>query len=174
MYRFTGLESKNFSWNFALLVQERLRIPNLPKSSELKLHVMALTAVQLREAAALYSRVKIQEEQVTTLKTCCQQYFTPHCLFLAEVNPTVWTIGYAIPHHTDQLFKESGYGLGLNSMQGREAKHIKLARYVENTCNVHKHLRWWTVFRHEYISLVWLRELDPFSINYGCQKKKKN
>ena len=71
-----------------------------------KLHVMAFIAVQLREAAALYSRVKIQEEQVTTLKTCCQQYFTAHCLFLAEVSPTVWTIGYAIPHHTDQLFKE--------------------------------------------------------------------
>ena len=28
------------------------------------------------------------------------------------------------------------------------------------------------MFRHEYISLVWLRELDPFSINYRCQKKE--
>ena len=132
---------------------------------------MAFMAVQLRETAALYSRVKIQEEQETALKTCCQQCFTAHYLFLAEVNPTVWTIGYAIPHHTDQLFKESGCGVGLNSMQGRETKHIKLARFVENTGNVHKHLRRWTVFRHEYISLVWLRELDPFSMNNRCEKK---
>ena len=148
------------------LSRNLLRIPNLPKSSEVKLHAMAFIAV------ALNSRVTIQEEQVTALKTCCQQYFTAHCLFLAEVNPTVWTIGYAIPYPTDQLCKESGYGLGLNSMQGCEAKHIKLARYVENTCNIHKHWRWWTVFRHEYISLVWLRELDPLSINYRCEKKK--
>ena len=61
-------------------------------------------------------------------------------LFLNDVNPTVWTLGlgYAIPHHTKQLFEELGYGLGLNSMQGCEAKHVKLAMYIKNTCNLKK------------------------------------
>ena len=55
-----------------------------------------------------------------------------------------------------QLKEKLGYGLGLNSMQGREAKHVKLARYVQNTYNVKKSSRWWTVFRHEFVSMVWL------------------
>ena len=49
-------------------------------------------------------------------------------------------------------------------MQGREAKHIKLARYVENTCNMGKSDRWWVVFWHEYIFMIWLQELDRLSI----------
>ena len=28
------------------------------------------------------------------------------------------------------------------------------------------------VFRHEYVSMVWLRELDPHSITYRPEKKK--
>lgn len=169
-YRFTGLESKKFSWNFCLLIHELLSIPNLTNSSEVKLHAMAFQALQLREAAALYSRVMLQEEQLGEMKTCCYEYFTTQCIFHDGANPTTWIIGYAIPYHVEQLFKESGYGLGLNTMQGREVKHIKLACYVENTCNVDKNQRWWTVFRHEYISLVWLRELDPYSVTYHCEE----
>ena len=51
-------------------------------------------------------------------------------------------------------------------MQGREAKHIQLAKYTENTCNVKKHQRWWIVFRHEFVCQIWLREMDPFSTTY--------
>ena len=76
----------------------------------------------------------------------------------------MWTIGYAVPHHTKQLFEELVNGPGLNSMQGREARHVKLAKYIKNTCNVS--LRWQIVFRHEYVTLIWLREMDPFSISY--------
>ena len=48
------------------------------------------------------------------------------------------------------------FGLGLNTMQGREAKHIKLKKYMEG-----QH-----VFRHEHISLVSLRDIDPLSAKY--------
>lgn len=81
-------------------------------------------------------------------------------------------MGYALPYHTSQLFETLGYGLGLNSMQGREAKHVKLAKYVENTCNVKKSMRWWIVFRHEFVCLIWLREMDPYSVIYHQGKKK--
>ena len=37
--------------------------------------------------------------------------------------------------------------------ESREAKHIAIAKYAANTA--HK-CRWEQVFRHEYISLVWL------------------
>ena len=59
-------------------------------------------------------------------------------------------------------------------MQGREAKHVKLARYEQNTCNVKKSSRWWTVFPHEFVSMVWLRERDPYSITYHSEKKNSS
>ena len=82
-------------------------------------------------------------------------------LLLERVNSTVWSIGYAVPYHMKELYDMLGYGLGLNSMQGREAKHIKLKNYVSNTCNARKQLRWAIVFRHEFVSLLWLREANP-------------
>lgn len=75
-----------------------------------------------------------------------------HSKSSAGVNPTVWTLGYAIPYHTNQLLEKLGFVLGLNSMQGWEAKHVKLTKYVENTCNVKKSMRRWIVFRHEFVS----------------------
>ena len=45
-------------------------------------------------------------------------------------------------------------GLGLNSMEGREAKHIAIAKYAANTIRA---CQWEQVFHHEYISLIWLR-----------------
>ena len=170
-YRFTGLESKRFSWNFASLIQEVLKIANLSQGSVLKLHTLAFAGLNLRDSAAIYSRVEVNKQQTENLKTMCQHDFTANCLLLSGVNPTVWTVGYAIPYHTNQLFEKMGFGLGLNSMQGREAKHIKLAKYVENTCNVRKSMRWWIVFRHEFVSILWLREMDPFSVSYRQEKR---
>lgn len=170
-YRFTGLESKRFSWNFTYLIQELLKINNLSSASVVKLHPLAFTGVKIRDAAAIYSRVDVNKQQVEHLKILGQHYFTANRLLLTGVNPTVWTLGYAIPYHTDQLLEKLGFGLGLNSMQGREAKHIKLAKYVENTCNVKKSMRWWIVFGHEFVCLLWLREMDPFIVSYRQEKK---
>ena len=39
-YRFTGLESKYFCWQFATLIQELLKIPTLSKGHVLKLHTL--------------------------------------------------------------------------------------------------------------------------------------
>ena len=165
-YSFTGLESKRFCSNFGLLIEVLLGIANISSSIKVKLH-------ELRDSGSLFSRVEISREQFVELESKCQLYFNTHALLLDGINPTTWTIGYAIPYSTQQLFKGSGFGLGLNSMQGREAKHIILAGYVQNTCNVNKNQRWWMVFRHEYISMVWLRELDPHSVTYRPEKKRK-
>ena len=173
-YRFTGLESKHFCWNFASLVQELLKVNTLSKGSVIKLHSLVFAGVRLRDAVSIYSRVEISTEQLNNLQILCQQFFNVFYLFLDGITPTIWTIGVAIPYHTRQLMEKLGYGLGLNSMQGREAKHVKLARYVQNTCNVKKSLRWWTVFRHEFVSMVWLRERDPYSITYHSEKKNSS
>ncbi|PFX20682.1 hypothetical protein AWC38_SpisGene14836 [Stylophora pistillata] len=111
-YRFTGLESKYFCWEFGTLIQELLKIPTLLKGHVLKLHTLSFIGVKLRDAVSIYSRV-----------------------------------------------------------EGREAKHVKLVKYVENTCNARKSLRWWTVFRHDFVCMVWLREKDPYSIAYRCENR---
>ena len=37
---------------------------------------------------------------------------------LGGVSSSVWTLGYAITYHINQLFNKLGFRLGLNSMQG--------------------------------------------------------
>ncbi|KAK3747405.1 hypothetical protein QZH41_012093, partial [Actinostola sp. cb2023] len=78
--------------------------------------------------------------KVEELEEKCKCYFTAIVLFFAKqsVTPTVWTVGHAVPLHVKQIFETLGYGLGLNTMQGREAKHVKLAKYMENTTNAKK------------------------------------
>ena len=126
----------------------------------------------VRDATANYSRVDVSKRHVEDLKGLGQNYFTANHLLLDGANPTVQTLGYAIPYHTSQLFETLGFGLGLNSMQGREAKQVKLAKYVEHTCNVKNSMRWWIVFRHEFVCLTWLREMDPYSVIYYQEKEK--
>lgn len=75
------------------------------------------------------------------------------------MKPTTWTIGKAIPYYANELYNDLGFGLGLNSMQGREAKHSKLACYAKNTTKG-KRLRWWQIFKHEFMELIWLKEKD--------------
>ena len=114
-YRFTGLESKKFSWNFAFAVQELLNIDSIKQSTKVKLHALAFAALELREAAAIYSSVQVDRELVQKLFLKCSNYFNANCLFLGNaVSPTVWTVGYAVPYHCNELFDSIGYGLGLN------------------------------------------------------------
>lgn len=125
---FTGLEAIRFSWYFGLLVNVLLNITSLAMSTKVNLHALAFSGIKLQDSASLFSRVEINTEHLAKLTVCSQQYFNANTMLLAGANLTIWTIGYAIPYHAEQLFEDSGYGLGLNSMQGREAKHIKLAR----------------------------------------------
>ena len=37
-------------------------------------------------------------------------------------------MGHCVPFHTLQLLTDPGFGLGINSMQGRESKHQNLLR----------------------------------------------
>ena len=64
-------------------------------------------------------------EQVQNLKKLCHQFFNASSVLLDGVMPTVWKVGVAITFQTSNLHEKLGYGLGLNSMQGREAKHVK-------------------------------------------------
>jgi hypothetical protein len=48
-------------------------------------------------------------------------------------------------------------------MQGREAKHVQIASYAKNSLFKQ---RWYQVFRHDYISKVWLPFRQPSLLAY--------
>ena len=58
-------------------------------------------------------------------------------------------------------------GLGVNSMQGRKAKHVRFAQYAKHAT---LSSRWVLVFRHDYITGMWLRMQDPSSVPYHKNK----
>ena len=62
--RFTGLESMGFSWNFGYLIKELLQIEKLSRGSALKLHSLVFSGLQIRDAAAIYSRVEVSKQQL--------------------------------------------------------------------------------------------------------------
>ena len=66
----------------------------------------------------------------------------------------MWTIDHVVPVHTREIFQKYGKGLLMNSMEGSEAKHQVVSRYAANSTNI---TRWQSVFRHEFVSLIWLR-----------------
>ena len=162
-YRFTGKESKQFCHNFMHLISSvYLAVPHQSASFLVKIHSLAHMGLNLRDAVSLYSRQSITEEYIDELRKSCTHVFNTCSLFLS-VNPTVWTIGYAIPVHAQITKSKFNCGLGINTMQGREAKHVKIAKYAEHSLPAN---RWSLVFRHEYITTLYLREQDPYSIMY--------
>ena len=97
-----------------------------PHKTKLRIATLAYFGLQLRDA--VFSRVETDQEEITKLKNVCQHFFNANSLLL-RVSTTVWTIGYAMPYHAQILYDKYGLGLGLNSMQGRKAEHVKLSQY---------------------------------------------
>ena len=63
----------------------------------------------------------------------CKHFFNACSLFLTSLTPTVWTIGYVIPFRTQVTLKKFKCGLAINTMQGREAKHVNIKKYAEHS-----------------------------------------
>ena len=112
------------------------------------LHVLSYFCITLQNCVSLFCRVVITKENLVELERHCKTFFTLNRLFFAP-HPTVWHLGNIVPAHAREMHEKYGMGLALNSMEGREAKHISIARYSHNTCF---QKRWEQVFRHEYIS----------------------
>ena len=107
------------------------------------MHGFAYTGINLRDTVSLFSRVTISNEQIQSLCEVCFNF-----LF---ATPTSRKIGHIVPAHARQIHRSLGMGLGVNTMEGREAKHVALAKFTRSTQFTN---RWLQVFRREYVSLV--------------------
>ena len=96
--------------------------------------VLAYIGLRLRDCVSLFNRFEISVEQLTPLSVAASKYYRVNALLLSSsVNPTMWTIGHIIPAHTKIVHEKYGQGLGIVTMEGREAKHIALKKLIENT-----------------------------------------
>lgn len=155
-----------FLHHFNYLINAVLPLAVQTERETVILCVISYMCLCLRDCVSLFNRLVIDQEQVSELKTLCYQYYCVNYLYLS-VTPTYWHIGYVIPIHVEDMLKKYGMGLSLNSMEGREAKHISISSYSKNT--IFKQ-RWEQVFLHKYVSLIWLRQRK---YNWGNQKKPK-
>lgn len=163
-YRFTGKETKIFCHKFQYLIDAIRRQEDTP-TDNLRICEFAYVGVQLRDATSIFSRVSIDDDVLKELKLCCKRYFNACSIFLNNITPTIWTIGYAVPYHTELLFRKFGVGLGINTMQGREAKHVRISQYAKHATLT---TRWRMIMRHDFVTCVWMRQQDP-----SCTKYKK-
>ena len=161
-YRFTGIESLIICHHFMKLVST-LELEDDQPVHSFALCVFATVAVNLRDSVSIFCRIKVTDEEVMRLAEVARNYFRACALFLS-VSPTTWAIGHVIPVHTKQVKQQLGVGLEINTMEGREAKHVSLARYHTT--------QWVQVFRHKYISLVWLRENGCDLVKHTPTKNK--
>lgn len=154
-YRFTGKDSRLLCHNFMRLIKW-LSSENDSHQQRKTVLIFAYLGLRLRDCVSLFSRFDITVEQFTKLSISAREYYRVNALFLpTSVNPTVWTIGHIIPAHTKEVHEKYGQGLGIVTMEGREAKHIALKKLSENT--FYKR-RWYEIFKHEFVMLVWLPE----------------
>ena len=124
--RFTGEEMRKFCSNFMDVIEAVISARNV------KLYALTFSGLKLRNACLLMNRVTdIDQKGIDDLEKSCQEYFICSSLFSTTVTLSMWTVGLYAPYHSRSLFSAFGVGLGINTRQGREAKHQKLAPYAE-------------------------------------------
>ena len=161
-YRFTGKDSKLVLAGFMHLIVAIRGSRNDPKLMA-KLLIIVLIAIRLRNSVSLFSMYHFSEEKLQQLCISTSEYITAKILFFDSLTPSEWTIGRVVPVHARWMFGKYGAGLGINTMQGREAKHVQIASYAQHS-NVSN--RWPLVFRHDYISKIWLPTQEPSLLSY--------
>ena len=166
-YRFTGKDSQLVLGGFMYLI-DAIRGGRSSPMLLGKLLIIVFIAIRLRDCVSLFSMYHFCEQHLQELFQYCSQYFTAKVLFCDQISPSEWSIGKVVPVHAQWVFERYGTGLGINTMQGREAKHVHIASYAKHS-NIKN--RWSLVFRHDYISKIWLPLQQPSLLTYHRTKE---
>ena len=162
-YRFTGKDSQLILHGFMYLI-DAIRGKSSSPALIAKLLTLVFIALRLRDSVSLFSMYHFSQEKLLKLQSDASDYFTALVLFQGtKPSPSEWSIGKLVSVHAQWMLDKYGTGLGINTMQGREAKHVQIASYAKQT---NYNLRWYQVFRHDYISKVWLPLQNPSILQY--------
>jgi len=162
-FRFRGKESNNFLSFFPKLI-EFLKEKFNDKNRVQRLLQIFYQSLQLRYVVSYSVRItEITEEDIAEMQKYGRKLFQSCALYDTSITPSLWTLSNVAPVHAKEMFSEFGLGLGANTMEGREQKHQRIAKYSENATY---QCQWPYIFRHEFIQLVYLRENGFDTKNY--------
>lgn len=154
-YRFRGRESFRFLQSFPSVIKV-LRIKCSAKVNQNRLLEIFLQSVLLRKLVSLSVRiVNISHDDIAEMERIGRILFKCCCKFDSKITPSMWNFTNVSPSHARECFQKYSFGLGVNTMEGREAKHQQIKKYSNNT---QFKVRWYSIFRHEYIQMIYLKE----------------
>lgn len=149
-FRFTGEDSLKVGQKFAALTEVLRRFS--VGSTLYRIHVLHEIGVNVVNACSLMSQLDITTEKLLLLDNSCKIYYNLHKVNL-DTNLSVWSLGYIVPRHAKIVHERFGTGLGINSAQGREAKHRQVKTFIKHSTIQD---RWQKVFLHDYVETIYL------------------
>ena len=165
-FRFRGKKSYKYLQNFPLLILNVIRRVN--KTKEVTLMEVFYESIYLRKLVSISVRIDdINNNELSEMFMSRRRLFVCCSLYDVSVSPSLWCFSIVAPHHAKHLFHKFGFGLGINTMEGREQKHQQITKYSKNTTYQN---RWADIFRHEYMQLICLRE-NGFDLKKYQQSK---
>ena len=166
--RFTGRESFMFLQFFPLLIDELKS--KVPLKAHQTLCAIFHQTLLLRQLVSYSVRIDdISFEDVEVMRQLGRQLFKSYCFYDDSMTPSQWTFTNVAPYHCKELLLQTGMGLGVNTMEGREQKHQQLRKYSTKATFQNK---WFTVFRHEFIHNVYLKEESFDTVRYKKKGKR--
>ena len=165
-YRFRGQESRAFMTHFPEIC--RFLIKSLPNDEEktlvLRTHYQSVLLRRLVSASVRIS--DIDQDVILQAKKDGAALYRSCIAWDGSISPTTWCFTQVMPYHSYVTYRKYGFGLGCNTMEGREQKHQQIAKYMKQST---WHDRWQTTFKHEYVSLIYLR-LSGFDQKRYCKR----
>lgn len=165
-FRFRGAESRAFLSHFPELIVLML---NSIESEQVvnRLHQLFYQSICLRKIISYSVRIEdFDLIKLQHLEQSCRHLFITSSLLEKKISPSLWALCNAVPFHAAKTLKDYGFGLGCNSMEGREQKHQRIVKYAHNTTY---QCRWPYIFRHEFIQLIYLKENGFDQISYNTK-----
>lgn len=129
--RFTGEDSNKLVGKYRLIIDGLLAL-ELTNASKLRLHMIGLIATQLAGITVLMCRFNITKDDIATAREAGRLYHKAHLLFFTAVI-LQWSLAYVVPERMIKSLEHFEKGLGMNSTQGREAKHRSIKSYKGKT-----------------------------------------
>ena len=162
-FRFRGIESYSYLKQFPNLIRMILLHVNMENARYKVCHIF-LESLYLRKAISYLVRMEnFTAKHLSEVRDVCRKLHIIHCVFEQTISPSLWSLCHAAPFHAEITLREYGFGLGCNTMEGREQKHQQISKYSKNTTF---QCRWPMIFRHEFIHLIYLRENNFDTLKY--------
>ena len=124
----------------------------------------------MRKIISFSARItSVTEEEIAQIEKDAYQLFHSCVYYGSRLSPTMFCLTKVMPAHAKLCFTKFNFGIGCNTMEGREQKHQKVEKYQHHSTFDR---RWQMAFRHEFIELIYLRENGFDKVKYS--KRSRN